>query len=362
MNTDIDHLLIASGQGDYRADFLTSVAAAAAELSESTDRLVIVDPRVYELHRASLSPLDKFPVHFAPATEEEKTLEGVGRFLGFLQQNNATRRSQVIAIGGGVIQDIATFAVHVYYRGIPWTYLPSTLLGMADSCIGAKCGINFNEFKNQLGVFQSPARVVICDEFLTTLPDDDLRSGYGEVIKLLLTGSAAQYEEFAAEIDANGFRNPRIAHFIRESLGVKKGVIEADEYERDLRRILNYGHTFCHSLEAITHHGVPHGLAVAWGVDIANYVSMRRGMLAPAQYERIHAFVSRHFSARLDAAYSAATVLEGMKRDKKAAAGSVTLILLERPGQLRIVDTALDAELEGHMAEYLRTQNVFSRD
>jgi 3-dehydroquinate synthase len=301
-------------------------------------------------------------VHFAPATEDEKTLAGVERFLDFLQANNATRRSHVIAVGGGVIQDIATFAAHVYYRGIPWTYLPTTLLGMADSCIGAKCGINLNAYKNQLGVFQSPSRVVICDEFLTTLPDDDLRSGYGEIIKLLLTGFEAQYDEFAGEIDANGFRNPRIAHFIRESLGVKKGIVEQDEYEHDLRRILNYGHTFCHALETITHHGVPHGLAVAWGVDLANYVSMRKGMLAPAAYERIHAFVARHFSARLDAVYDAAMILDGMKRDKKAAAGNVTLILLERPGRLRIVNTPLDSELEGYMTGYLRTQNVFSRD
>lgn len=361
MNGD-DHLTVRSGQGDYRVNFVSSLISAARELSALQDAFIIADAQVLDLHHEALAPLEKFPTHRIPALEDEKTLAGVERFLGFLQKNNATKQSHVVAIGGGIIQDITTFSVHVYYRGIPWSYLPTTLLGMSDSCIGAKCGINFNEFKNQLGVFQSPSRVLICEEFLATLSDDDVRSGYGEIVKLLLTGSAAQFAQLEDEVSLRGFRNPKLSYFIRESLGVKKAVIEKDEYEVDLRRILNYGHTFGHSLEAVTGHGVPHGLAVAWGVDAANYVSMRKGLLPETDYRRIHDFIKPHFKFETTAPYSATTILEGMKRDKKAAGGQVFLILLERPGRLKIVSTPLDAALEGFLADYLASEDVFSRD
>jgi 3-dehydroquinate synthase len=142
---------------------------------------------------------------------------------------------------------------------------------------------------------------------------------------------------------------------------VKKAVIEEDEYETGYRRILNYGHTFCHSLESLTNHEVPHGLAVAWGVDVANFVAQKRGLLEPLVYARIHAFIQAHFSVAVQAPYDAKQIVAGMGRDKKAAAGQVSLILLAAPGDLRIVQTSLDTDLENDISEYLAHDDIFSR-
>jgi len=304
--------------------------------------------------------LKNFPVHFAPALESEKTLAGVERFLGFLQKENATKKSKILAIGGGVIQDIATFTAHIYYRGISWIYVPTTLLSMADSCIGAKCGINLNTFKNQLGFFQSPQRVMISEKFLSTLSTSDLRSGYGEILKLFLIDGEEAFLTLKTEIDKHGFCNAMLSVFIKKSLQIKKNIIEQDEYESDLRRILNYGHTFCHSLETITHHAVSHGLAVAWGVDIANYVSMKKGFLSEFHYRMIHDFIAKYFHSELPCSFSVVDLINGMKRDKKAVSGNINLILLRQPGDPRIVMTPFDTELEIIMRNYVNSENIFS--
>jgi 3-dehydroquinate synthase len=280
--------------------------------------------------------------------------------LDFLQQNNATKQTVVIAIGGGVIQDIATFSAHLYYRGIRWIYIPTTLLGMCDSCIGAKCGINLNSFKNQLGVFHSPHRVLICLPFLETLSDAEIVSGYGEILKLLLTGSAEQFALLVKSVEKEGLRNSQLSRLIYESLLVKKGVIEKDEYEQDLRRILNYGHTFGHALEAITHHGIPHGKAIAWGIDLVNFMAKERGLLSPGEYDSIHIFIRKHFTHRLPQAVSARELIDASRRDKKVADGKVNLILLRTIGELQIVPTVFDARLEEEVGRHLDQKDVLS--
>ena len=360
MSVKKQQLCIRSGQGDYNVDFFSELDSLLEELNLLEDCLLIVDPTVYELYPDFFIRLKKFPIHFAPALETEKTLAGVERFLGFLQKENATKKSKILAIGGGVIQDIATFAAHIYYRGIPWIYVPTTLLSMVDSCIGAKCCINLNAFKNQLGFFQSPLRVMISEAFLPTLTDCDLRSGYGEILKLFLIDGTDSFLTLKKEIDQHGFCSPMLPVFINKSLQIKKSIIEQDEYESDLRRILNYGHTFCHSLETITNHAVPHGLAVAWGVDIANYVSMKKGFLSEFHYRMIHEFIAKYFHSELSGSYSVVDLINAMKRDKKAVSGNVNLILLKQPGAPKIVMTPFDTELEIIMRNYVNSENIFS--
>lgn len=356
----MDSMTIQSGQGDYEVCFVPDVREAMDRLAGGKEAFVLLDERIRLFYPEPLAGLEAFPIHAIPATEQEKTMDGVGRFLDFLQRHGANKKSTVVAVGGGIIQDIATFAAHVYYRGVAWEYYPTTLLGMADSCIGAKCGINLGLFKNQIGVFHSPRKVCICSGFLSTLSGSDILSGYGEILKLLLTGPRAQFEEFRRAVEAEGLAQAPLPLLIRQSLAVKKSVIEQDEYETDLRRILNYGHTFGHSLEAMTRHAVPHGQAVAWGVDLANYVSMRRGLLGRDDFESIHGLIRKHFHARLASGCSAHELLEGMKRDKKASSGSVSLILLRHPGRLEIVPTLLDGRLEAEVQDYLDGWNVFS--
>jgi len=236
--------------------------------------------------------------------------------------------------------------------------VPTTLLSMCDSSIGAKCGINLGRFKNQLGVFQSPSRVLIALDFLATLSDRDVQSGYGEIIKLTLTGSREDFDALVAAVDAGGLRNERVAELVHRSLRVKQRVIEEDEYERDRRRILNYGHTFGHSLEGVTGHAIPHGTAVAWGVDLVNFLARERGLLDRETYDEIHAFIARHWSFALDGPVDVDALIDGTRRDKKVVDGRLTLILLAAPGDLRIVKTDFDATLRAQVAAYLGTDSV----
>lgn len=352
-------LPIRSGQGDYSVDGFDELDSLVQAVQKIPKTVILIDSNIAKLYADRLAPLlNNLPTLAIDATEDEKTLAGVTRALNFYQRNNCVKQSTVVAIGGGIIQDIATFSSHIYYRGVKWMHVPTTLLAMSDSCIGAKCGINLNEFKNQLGVFNSPSRVLICVKFLDTLSDNDIRSGYGEILKLMLTGSVELFDGLKGCVNQHGFRNPELATFIHQSLSVKKSVIEIDEYETDLRRILNYGHTFGHSLEAITQHEIPHGIAVAWGVDVANFISLRQGLLAEADYRAIHDFISRHFSYRISCNVSVVDLIRGAQRDKKVSDGKLNMALLEHPGNLRIVPIAFDRWLETTLTEYMNNSHV----
>ncbi len=355
----LEPLHIQSGQGAYRVEFAAGgVAALAARLAGAGFAGAVVDRRVAALHAEALAPLlAKTPVLLLDATEAEKTLDGAAKVLEFMQANNFSRRSRLLAVGGGIIGDLSSFSAHVYYRGIRWEFVPTTLLAMADSCIGAKCCLNFSRHKNQIGAFHAPAAVWIATDFLDTLSDGDVRSGYGEIVKLALTVPGGLFGEVGAALDRGGLRNPELPRLIRAALRVKQAVIEKDEYEADRRRILNYGHTFGHVLETLSNYGVPHGLAVAWGLDLANWISVRRGLLSEADYGRIHGFLRRHFPFRLPSGVTAAALVAGAGRDKKAAGGLVNLILPAAPGDLRIVPAALDSRLESEIADHLSTQN-----
>jgi 3-dehydroquinate synthase len=357
-------LAIHSGQGDYQVTFPNTLKDLIDEMLAMSRAIVVVDSNVASVYAEALAPLISVrPTLLVPATEDEKTPAGVTRTWEFFQSADANKQTNVLVLGGGIIQDITQFSAHNYYRGLRWHFAPTTLLGQADSCIGAKCGINLGAFKNQLGVFHSPAHVWICLPFLETLSDVELCSGYGEIVKLHLTRSSPDlFRELAAIVNAQGWRNPLLARFIRQSLEVKKGVIEEDEYESDLRRILNYGHTFGHALEAITQHGIPHGVAVAWGMDIINFLAWRRGLIDAAHFMEVHDFLARHFSWKLPRAVTAEELITGTRRDKKVADGNVNLALPDRIGGLRIVATAYDQRLFEDVGDYLAQYNVVHWD
>ena len=352
-------LRIASAQGDYPVDFFATVSDAIREVAGIPDAFYVIDRNVAGLYESHLQSLSDENVLLLDATEDVKSLDGVGKVVRWLQRRNCTKNGTVVAIGGGIIQDLSTFSSHIYYRGIRWAFVPTTLLSMSDSCIGAKCGINLGDYKNQLGVFRSPSRVLIATDFIDTLTDGDVVSGYGEILKLMLTGTEEGFSRMRRVVDFGGLRNAALPELIRESLSVKKTVIEEDEYELDRRRILNYGHTFGHALESLTGHAIAHGSAVAWGIDLANFISCSRGMLDRDMFEEVSDFVRRHFALRLPMALDAEGLIAASKRDKKAADGEVSLILMQRPGDLRIVRTRFDRELESQIADYLANHNAF---
>ncbi len=354
-------MTVKSAQGDYEVSRLSGSADVPAMIRGLSDPFVVIDARVAEFHPGVLSGIEDRRVYTIPVTEEEKTLAGVERLSVFLQQSGASKGSSLAVIGGGIVQDIGTFAAHIYYRGIPLHYVPTTLLSMGDSCIGAKCGVNLGAYKNQLGFFRSPAKVYVWPGFLQTLPLDDVRSGLGEIVKLAIISGPESFSVLERRFERSGTSLEGIDEAIYASLETKRRVIEIDEYERDLRKTLNYGHTFGHALEAVTQHEVPHGLAVAWGMDLANYVAMGKGLLPESEFTRIHALLSQWFSLDVAHDYDAQSVLESMRRDKKATASSVTLILPRAMGDLQLVPTPLDDPLAESIADYIKRFDIFRK-
>ena len=363
MTTDLAPLDIASLHHDYAVTFHRELSRAIQPLLYIPESVCVVDRRVAGLHNVELAPLlGTRPTLHLDALETTKTLDGVEKVIDWMLEQGCTRSSTVIAIGGGIIQDVVTFTSHLYYRGVRFILLPTTLLSMCDSSIGAKASINHGSFKNQLGVFHAPNAVHIATPFLDTLDDDDVRSGYGEIVKLALTENATDIDWVIESVDRDGLRGPQLLTLIRRSLEIKKAVIEEDEYEVDLRRILNYGHTFGHALEALTHHAVSHGLGVAWGIDLVNHLAVRRGFPVAEVTGRLHDFIDRHLAFELADFPTAEALIDMTRRDKKVASGQLNLVLLRGPGDLVIEPTPFDDDLLEGVRDFLASTSAVCRD
>ena len=363
-DSDLSPLLVHSRQWNYEVRFEPTVNDALVQaLDHLPDVFVVCDENVASLHAAQLTPLlDSRPSYIVAATEETKSLAGVAGLVDWLIANRAVRSSAIVAIGGGCIQDLVSFTAHLYYRGVSWVFLPTTVLSQSDSCIGAKSGINVLPYKNQLGALHSPRRIVISTEFLGTLPDIEIASGYGEIVKLAVTSSRHFLPLLESALVEGGIHNSRILELTRASLAAKQEIIEDDEYEADLRRILNYGHSFGHALEAIAEHQVPHGLGVLWGIDIINWLGVRWGVTSAQLAARLSTLIRGNFDYRLPVAPTAEALVDMLSRDKKVANGKMHFAVLIDEGSLVVLPRDLDQGLRNLVIEYLETDYVFRRD
>jgi 3-dehydroquinate synthase len=318
------------------------VGALLAELGHP---LVVADAAVLRHHLPG--GLGSVPCLAVEATEATKSLEGVASVLEFLAEQKAGRSSVVVAMGGGVVQDVTGLACGIFKRGLPWYYVPTTLLAQADSCIGSKTGVNFRRTKNLLGLFSAPERVVSHPGFLATLPPEDLRSGLGEIFKLCVTGGASCLERLEASLPAALDGDLRV---IRElaalALAVKRPVIEADERDRGVRRALNFGHSVGHAVEAATGYAVPHGTAVVLGALVECALSAERGLLARPVEERLRkvarALVTEDQVRRVEAV-EPGQLFAALEGDKKVEGVVLKLAVPVDLGAIELVDLRLDA-------------------
>ena len=209
------------------------------------------------------------------ALEKNKSLEQIPNILIKMKKLDANRKTHLIAIGGGIVQDIGTFVSSIYMRGISWTYLPSTLLGMVDSCIGGKSSINLEGYKNLIGNFYPPKDIMVDLDFLNSLEADQVVGGLLEAVKICF---ARGDREFMSYINLNvnlPLSKNKEELVVSLSLKTKKWFIEKDEFDQKERLLLNYGHTFGHALEAGTNFAISHGVAVGIGMIVANRFSSK---------------------------------------------------------------------------------------
>jgi 3-dehydroquinate synthase len=265
------------------------------------------------------------------------------RFLGA----GLRRDGVVVAVGGGVIGDVAGFAAATYMRGVSWVVVPTTLLAMVDSAIGGKVGINHPKAKNMIGAFHQPRAVVSDPDFLDTLPIRELRGGAYEVLKCGLLADRSLFEVMQkAPAGLVGWRGPEVESAIASASRIKAVIVGKDEHEGGLRRVLNLGHTLGHALEAVTRYRrFTHGEAVGWGLLGASDISRRRGLLTETAFEAVASAVE-HIGPRPPVRdLAAADILDAVSRDKKARAGKVPFILLSGIGRVVTRDDVTAAEV-----------------
>lgn len=351
--------LVRSLHRDYEVTFLQNFSSLQSQLAEVNDAVFVVDGNLQKYYRQELDGLigDR-PVLFLDALESTKSLNGVSTLIDWLLENECNRSAHIIGVGGGIIQDVVAFTSHIYYRGIKYSLVPTTLLSMCDSSIGAKCGINFGSYKNQLGVIHAPASVHINFDFLETLSDLDVKSGYGEILKLSITGGKDTLSQLFNVI-GNQTLKSAARSLVPQSLEIKRSIIEDDEYEHDRRRILNYGHTFGHALEAATEHAIPHGLAVAWGIDLVNFLACKLVGLPRVTAESISGFIKQNLSFSLAEFPKSKQLIDIVKRDKKMVGEVLNLVVPTELGNLEILPVKLTSDLEELVETYLGRHNVY---
>jgi 3-dehydroquinate synthase len=310
----------------------------------------LVTPRVAVISNTTVAPLyldilmaglRKVSVGITPIIlpdgEVHKTWESLNQIYDALLAARCDRSTTIIALGGGVIGDLAGFAAATYQRGVPFIQIPTTLLSQVDSSVGGKTGINHPRGKNMVGAFWQPKLVLADTDTLTTLPDRELSAGMAEVIKYGLIRDLSFLEWLEANIDGLMARDGELlAHAIERSCANKAEVVAADEFETAKdggRALLNLGHTFGHAMETGMGYGQwLHGEGVAAGIVMAAELSRRLGWLSPVDVDRVRALLRRAGLPVIGPNLGAARYLELMSHDKKVIAGSLRLILLKALG------------------------------
>ena len=305
----------------------------------SNQGCLVVDRKVFDIHLKKYIKIDKKRIYLVDASESIKNIDTVLNICEFYAMHNINKGSDIYVIGGGILQDLGGSASYLFKRGVPWSYLPSTLLGISDSCLGGKTAVNFKTYKNLLGLFSAPRELILCSDFIESLTFQDLACGYGEIFRLSLTGGEKSFEIFKNNIQnsLNGDKSA-MKSLIISSLLVKKAVIEEDEYEINIRKSMNYGHTIGHAVEAITDFKIPHGIGVAIGILIENDLTRRLNMMdATLCKEIIQSAKSiidhRYIDLLSESSFS--NISEHLRKDKKTVGNKANFTYLKNIGNMQ---------------------------
>lgn len=344
---------ISSSTGSYTVMIQTGLVSGSAghEPGISASGSVIADRYFHDHDLAALR--EAHPI-WIEATEREKSLERTPGVIEQMRASGANRSTPLVAVGGGVIQDIAAFVASVYMRGLSWSYAPTTVLAMVDSCIGGKSSINVGPYKNLVGTFHPPQHIYIDPGLAQTLPRDQFASGLIEAAKICFCRGEADFQAYLACGPTVDMPADRLERLIRTSLLAKKYFIEIDEFDKKERLLLNFGHTFGHAIEGASNYGIPHGIAVGVGILCSLAFQRARGIDFSAVTrvalfeEHLNSLVSTMPGLREQlASLDLAEVLERFASDKKHSAANYTLILVDGQGEVQLerIPRTSDAEV-----------------
>lgn len=273
------------------------------------------------------------------ATEAEKSLDRLPGLIEEMRGRGISREHHLWAIGGGITQDIAAFVSSVYMRGLPWSYVPTTVLAMVDSCIGGKSSINVGSFKNLIGTFHPPQQIIVDPTTAFTLPPDQLASGLIEAAKICFCRNEDSFQRYLACCPSPTMSHDAFEQVVINSLLAKKHFIEVDEFDKGDRLLLNFGHTFGHAIEGASHYAIPHGIAVGLGILCSLILQEQRGV-SFSKAPRVE-MLKRHLVSMVESMpdlrvrleeLNIQEILERFQSDKKHSSKHYTLILVAPNG------------------------------
>lgn len=282
------------------------------------------------------------------ATDTHKTLESLVHVWEELGRMGGTRHTLLINIGGGMVTDLGGFAASTFKRGINYINIPTTLLAMVDASVGGKTGINFRGLKNEIGVFNNAAMVILSTQFLRTLDRENILSGYAEMLKHGLISNEAMWAELLNfNLDTEQLDLTTLQRMLADSVAVKQRIVTEDPLEHGIRKALNLGHTAGHAFEsfALSHGPILHGYAVAYGLVCELYLSCVKTGFPTDKMRQTISFIREHYGRMSITCDDYPTLFEFMTHDKKNTAGSINFTLLGGIGDIRINQTATKDEI-----------------
>ena len=282
-----------------------------------------------------------------PATDQHKDLESLAHVWDELQQHGATRHSLMVNLGGGMVTDLGGFAASTFKRGLHFINIPTTLLSMVDASVGGKTGINFGGLKNEIGVFRNADSVILDTTFLQTLDEENLLSGYAEMLKHALISDEKMWAEHILYSPLTSHLSP-LTSMVAQSVAVKQRIVTEDPHEQGLRKALNLGHTAGHAFESMALERIPilHGYAVAYGLVVELYLShMKTGFPADRLRQTVQ-YIKEHYGRMAITCDDYPRLLQLMRHDKKNVGSDINFTLLGAIGDIRINQTATDQEIQ----------------
>ncbi len=342
--------------GTYSVNFISELKSQLIKVIDNGDVIFVIDENLISLFRDDFDEIIKTQ-RFVLITSEEKskTIDYAQEVIRKLISLNVRKNDKLIAVGGGITQDIVAFVSSILYRGVEWYFFPTTLLAQCDSCIGSKSSINFDQFKNLIGTFNPPKSIFIYNEFLATLTESEIRSGIGEMLHYFFTDGINLAQEISDQYDELLINRSKLPYFISNSLKIKKSIIEVDEFDTSIRHIFNYGHTFGHAIEAITNYAIPHGQAISIGMDLANFIALEKEILSREDFELMHSILIKNIPTFKINEENIENYCLALSRDKKNKGNKLGSILSKGPGKIEKIFIDIDEQLKNIILKYFKT-------
>ena len=317
----------------------------------SEAKVVVIDKVVLDLYRDYLN-IDENKIIQVEAKEEKKTPKEALDICEQLMLKGLRRQDSIVAIGGGITQDLVTFAASILFRGIKWIWIPTTLLAQADSCIGGKSSLNFKTWKNILGNFYPPHKIYVQEAFLKTLHNDDIRSGIGEILKVHLLSGKASSDQILEQMHILEKDPNVLSDMIFNSLKYKNKILEVDALDTGLRLKMNYGHSFGHALESATHFGIPHGIAVTIGLDMANYMAYQQKNISQQHFSKLHDALRKNLNEKDFVSFDFDDFISALRKDKKNDSENYRLVIPVADGEVELLPFAMNKETDNVFKQY----------